>query len=171
MTQEKPNRLQFPMCGHPELIPICWNQPKPEPCQTIGTCPVHDYACPVCGVGVGCAPPCDCLESRSEMTLKEERRVEEIRRILDDLVCSGYGSMPQVDLNRDCAQNLLALIRDRVEKIRAENPYDIAFWKVDAETLMVTHRTTGYCMTDRERQNAYVVFDEACHEVLRMLKE
>ncbi len=50
----------FPMCGHPELFPTQWNQSKPEPCRTIGSCPNHNYTCPVCGWGVGQYPSCNC---------------------------------------------------------------------------------------------------------------
>ncbi len=56
--------VEFQMCGHPELIPTMWDQPKPEAAQTIGECPVHNYSCPLCGFGAGCAPSCDCPEMR-----------------------------------------------------------------------------------------------------------
>jgi hypothetical protein len=64
MEAKKDYKIEFCMCGHPELIPTQWNQPKPEPCQTIGSCPTHDYTCPICGFGVGCVPPCNCEERR-----------------------------------------------------------------------------------------------------------
>lgn len=54
------NKVEFPMCGHPELYPTMWGQEKPEPARTIGICPIHDYTCPVCGFGAGCYPSCDC---------------------------------------------------------------------------------------------------------------
>ena len=61
---EEKYRVPFPMCSHPELMPNMWNQPKPEPARTVGSCPIHDYGCPVCGFGVGCDPPCNCAEMR-----------------------------------------------------------------------------------------------------------
>ncbi len=64
MNPEKKYKVKFSMCGHPELCPTQWGQRKPEPVQTIGTCPLHDYTCPVCGFGAGCAPSCDCPERR-----------------------------------------------------------------------------------------------------------
>ena len=57
------DKIELPMCNHPELYPTMWDQPKPEPARTIGSCPLHDYICPVCGFGVGCAPSCDCNAS------------------------------------------------------------------------------------------------------------
>jgi len=46
----------FPMCGHPE-----WPMfPPPAPVRTVGTCPEHDYVCPLCGFGRGQLPPCGC---------------------------------------------------------------------------------------------------------------
>ena len=57
-------KIEFPICGHPELMPNAWNQSKPEACRTVGRCPVHDYTCPVCGFGVGSSPSCNCLEER-----------------------------------------------------------------------------------------------------------
>lgn len=62
---KKKERVEFPMCSHPELIPTQWDQPRPEPARTIGGCPVHDYICPICGFGVSCAPSCDCPDKRS----------------------------------------------------------------------------------------------------------
>jgi hypothetical protein len=46
---------EFRMCSHPELLgnPLA-------PARTIGSCPDHDYTCPVCGFGRGQAPPCGC---------------------------------------------------------------------------------------------------------------
>lgn len=61
-TKRKDYKVEFLMCGHPELFPTMWDQPKPEPTRTIGICPIHDYTCPTCGFGVGCAPSCDCSE-------------------------------------------------------------------------------------------------------------
>ena len=49
-------QVEFPMCGHPELLPTRWNQPRPEPARTIGSCPVHNHTCPICGFGRGQYP-------------------------------------------------------------------------------------------------------------------
>ncbi|MBA7626617.1 hypothetical protein ES703_34071 [subsurface metagenome] len=57
-------KVDFPMCSHPELWPTMFEQPKPGPVRTIGRCPLHDYTCPLCGFGIGCAPSCDCPEQR-----------------------------------------------------------------------------------------------------------
>lgn len=67
MTAEEKLReykVEFIMCGHPELIPTMWGQEKPEAARTMGACPLHNYVCPVCGFGVGSAPDCDCPEQR-----------------------------------------------------------------------------------------------------------
>jgi hypothetical protein len=47
----------FRMCGHPE-----WLGPgaRPEPSLMVGTCPLHDYICTVCGFGAGQSPRCRC---------------------------------------------------------------------------------------------------------------
>ena len=48
-----------PVCNHPGILPITWNQPRPEPCKVVGSC-IHNYSCPVCGFGIGCDPcPCE----------------------------------------------------------------------------------------------------------------
>lgn len=65
MTEEiRGYKVEFLMCGHPELIPTMWGEEKAEPARTIGSCPLHNYICPVCGFGVGSAPSCDCPEMR-----------------------------------------------------------------------------------------------------------
>ena len=47
------------MCGHPELRPTNWNQPKSPPAEMTGRCE-HNQTCPVCGFGWGSWPcPCD----------------------------------------------------------------------------------------------------------------
>jgi hypothetical protein len=62
--KQKEYGVEFTLCYHPELIPMAWNQAQPEPTLTIGSCPIHDYICPTCGFGAGCAPSCDCPEMR-----------------------------------------------------------------------------------------------------------
>ena len=57
-------KVKFPICYHPELLPTMWGQEKPEPAQTIGECPIHNYTCPICGFGVGSDPSCGCPEMR-----------------------------------------------------------------------------------------------------------
>ena len=57
-------KVEFSICGHPELYPTMWGQEKPEPARSVGGCPVHDYVCPVCGYGAGQSPSCDCPEKR-----------------------------------------------------------------------------------------------------------
>jgi hypothetical protein len=47
-----------PWCSHPLLQPTAWDQPKPEPCQMVGSCE-HNLTCPVCGFGWG-VYPCPC---------------------------------------------------------------------------------------------------------------
>lgn len=64
ILKSKKYKVEFPMCGHPELIPTQWNQPRPEPTRTIGDCPIHDYICPICGYGKGQSPRCECPERR-----------------------------------------------------------------------------------------------------------
>ena len=61
---DKKYKVEFLMCGHPELRPTGWNRPKPEAVRTVGGCPIHNYTCPVCGFGVGSSPRCDCSEMR-----------------------------------------------------------------------------------------------------------
>ncbi|KKM70466.1 hypothetical protein LCGC14_1440480 [marine sediment metagenome] len=61
-TKKTQHKVEFPMCSHPELSPTMLGQEKPEPARSIGGCPVHNYTCPICGFGVGCAPSCDCPE-------------------------------------------------------------------------------------------------------------
>ena len=51
---------EFPLCYHPELYPSQWEQKKPKPCRTVGSCPVHNYICPICGLGVDSYPECEC---------------------------------------------------------------------------------------------------------------
>ena len=58
----KKQKIEFTMCNHPELRPMNWDEPKPEPVRTVGNCPIHDYVCPLCGFGVGCHPGCGCSE-------------------------------------------------------------------------------------------------------------
>lgn len=62
--QKKTFKVEFPMCGHLELWPTGWNQSKPEVARTIGSCPLHNYSCPVCSFGIGSFPSCDCEEMR-----------------------------------------------------------------------------------------------------------
>ena len=64
LKPEKKYAVEFPMCGHPELVPTMWGQQKPEATRSIGECPIHNYTCPVCGFGAGCAPSCNCKEKR-----------------------------------------------------------------------------------------------------------
>ena len=46
-------------CGHPELVPTMWDQPRPDSAKMIGQCE-HNMSCPVCGFGWGGYPdPCD----------------------------------------------------------------------------------------------------------------
>ena len=61
----KKYKVDFIMCGHPELIPTMWGQEKPELTRTVGQCPIHNYTCPICGFGVGSAPNCECPERRN----------------------------------------------------------------------------------------------------------
>ena len=57
-------KVEFPMCSHPEMIPTQWNQSKSKPCRTIGSCPIHNYICPICGYGRGQYSNCNCEERR-----------------------------------------------------------------------------------------------------------
>ena len=56
-------KLAFSMCSHPPLVPTIGQENKPEPARTVGTCPVHNYSCPVRGFGVGSYPLCHRKES------------------------------------------------------------------------------------------------------------
>lgn len=52
----------MPKCGHPELIPTAWNQPRPESVTMIGSCR-HNLTCPICGFGWGnTSDSCDEVE-------------------------------------------------------------------------------------------------------------
>ena len=62
-------KKEFPMCYHNE-----WLRGMP-PVRTIGTCPVHDYICPLCGDGVGCSPSCSCPDSLLEQGIEENREI------------------------------------------------------------------------------------------------
>ena len=62
----KKSAVEFPMCGHPELRPTAWEQKKPPATRCIGRCPIHDYICPLCGLGVGSSPDCGCPEMRKD---------------------------------------------------------------------------------------------------------
>lgn len=51
---KKEFKVNFPMCDSFYHAPI----------KTQGNCPLHDYICPVCGLGVGGSPGCGCPEMR-----------------------------------------------------------------------------------------------------------
>ena len=50
-------------CGHPEIYPTQWNQPRPEAAKMIKCACGKNASCPVCGWGRGCHP-CDCTPKR-----------------------------------------------------------------------------------------------------------
>lgn len=49
--------MRFPICNG-----LALGKPH-ERTESVGSCPVHSYSCPICGFGVGCAPLCCCPES------------------------------------------------------------------------------------------------------------
>lgn len=60
-------------------------------------------------------------------------------------------------------------IRERVEKIRAENPFSIQFWIVDAE--LCQHRVTSQVITAQDRRDSYLAFDLACQKILKEVEK
>ena len=51
---KKKFKVDFPICDSPYHPPI----------KTVGNCPIHDYICPICGLGVGSYYGCGCSEMR-----------------------------------------------------------------------------------------------------------
>ena len=58
----------FPMCYHPELAYryLIRGMGLSIPTKTIGSCPEHNYICPVCGFGRGSLPPCHCNDKEKK---------------------------------------------------------------------------------------------------------
>lgn len=57
--RRKENQVSKPICYHPELVPILWEQKRPGPAKMHCCDCGQNCICPVCGWGWG-SSPCDC---------------------------------------------------------------------------------------------------------------